>query len=193
MAANTPSTIRFAPKGRIFVAPVGSKAPEDVATPLDAAWKELGYISPDGAELTPSVDSQPVEVWQSATPVKYVVNSAACQLKFTLLQFDADATALYFGTTWVKAKKEDGTEVPNVFTLDLASTPELAEKALVVEWGDANSVSRLVIERGMVSEREGLKLTRTSAQSLGVTFDALDSDGRLGYILTNASGISAAA
>ncbi|MEU7863487.1 hypothetical protein [Nonomuraea sp. NPDC049141] len=193
MAANQPGTIRFAPKGRILVASITTPAPEDVATPFTAAWKELGYVSPDGCELTPSVDSQPVEVWQSATPVKYVVNAASCQLKFTLMQFDSDATAIYFGSDWVPAKKTDGTTIPGVFVLDLASTPELAEKAIAVEWGDVNSTSRLIIPRGMVSEREGLKLTRTNAQSLGVTFEALDSNGRLGFILTNASGISAAA
>nr|SBO90565.1 phage major tail protein [Nonomuraea gerenzanensis] len=139
------------------------------------------------------MDTQAVDVWQSAVPVKFVVNGAACTLKFTLLQFDADATALYFGTEWKAATKDDGTTIANTFILDLASTPNLAEKALAVEWGDANSTSRLVIPRGMISEREGLKLTRTNSQSLGVTFEALDSAGRLGYILTNAAGITAAA
>jgi hypothetical protein len=193
LAVNTPNTIRFAPKGRILVAPLNTAAPTDVTTAFAATWKELGYVSPDGCELTPSVDSQAVEVWQSATPVKYVVNSAACQLKFTLMQFDADGTALYFGSSWVAAEDAEGNPISGVFTLDLASTPELAERMIAVEWGDANSTSRLIIPRGMVSEREGLKLTRTNAQSLGVTFEALDSNGRLGYILTNASGITAAA
>ncbi|MFC4117539.1 phage tail tube protein [Nonomuraea zeae] len=193
MAANTPGSIRFAPKGRVFVAPIGTAAPTDVTTVFAPTWRELGYVSPDGCELIPSVDSQPVEVWQSATPVKYVVNSASCQLKFTLMQFDSDATALYFGSSWVAAEDAEGNPITGVFTLDLASTPDLAEKAIAVEWGDANSVSRLIIPRAMVSEREGLKLTRTNAQSLGVTMDALDTAGRLGYILTNASGISAAA
>ena len=51
MATNNSAAIRFAPKGRIFVAPVGTELPEDVATTLPATWKELGYCSPDGVEL----------------------------------------------------------------------------------------------------------------------------------------------
>ncbi|MFD8527803.1 hypothetical protein ACFV0L_10385 [Streptosporangium canum] len=189
MGSNNAGSIRFAPKGRILVAPVGTAAPTDVTSAF-TGWKELGYVSPDGCELTPSVDSAPIEVWQSATPVKYVVNAAACSLKFTLLQFDADGTALYFGTTWQQAKGENDTPITGVYRLDLASTPELAERAIAVEWGDANSTSRLIIPRGMISEREGLKLTRTNAQSLGVTYEALDSAGVLGYILSNAASIA---
>lgn len=189
MAANNAGAIRFAPKGKIFVAPVGTAAPTDVSTAFGPLWKELGYVSPDGCELSPSVDSAPVEVWQSAVPVKYVVNSAACQLKFVLMQFDKEGTELYFGSSFTQAMGPDNQPINGVFKLDLASTPELAEKALAVEWGDANSTSRLIIPRGMISEREGLKLTRTNAQTLGVTYEALDDDGVLGYILTNASQI----
>jgi hypothetical protein len=103
-----------------------------------------------------------------------------------LSQFDADATALYFGTEWTPAEDGTGTPIPGVYVLNLESTPELAERALLVEWSDGAVTNRLIIPRGMVSEREGLKLTRVDSQTLGVTLDALDSGGSLGYILTNA-------
>lgn len=191
MATNTAASVQFAPKARILVAPSpATLLPMDVTTALDNTFKELGYVDATGLELTPTLDTTPVEAMQSATPIKYVVKSAAAQLKFTMLQWDDDTVALYFGASLVA----DATN--HVKKLILASTPALVETALVVEWGDyveddtATPVTvtgvknRLVIPRGMVSTKDPIKLSRTDVQSLGVTYDALDVGGQLGYLLT---------
>lgn len=192
MSTNNAASVQFAPKARLLVAPSPATGlPIDVATPLGVAFKELGYVDAAGLELTPTLDTTPVEAMQSATPIKYVVKSAAAQLKFTLLQWDSDTVALYFGASLVA----DATN--HVSKLILASTPALAETAMVVEWGDYTEdltvpetpvitgvKNRLVIPRGMVSTKDPIKLSRTDVQSLGVTYDALDVGGQLGYLLT---------
>jgi len=58
---------------------------------------------------------------------------------------------------------------------------------MVIEWSDATVKNRLVVPRASVSARDGLQLVRTSNQKLGVTMSALDSSGKLGWILTNAA------
>jgi hypothetical protein len=192
LSTNNAATVQFAPKARLLVAPSpATDLPVDVTTALGTAFKELGYVDASGLELTPTLDTTPVEAMQSATPIKYVVKSAAAQLKFTLLQWDDDTVALYFGA----ALATDATN--NVKKLVLASTPALAETAMVVEWGDytedatdpmnievTGTKNRLVIPRGMVSTKDPIKLSRTDVQSLGVTYDALDVGGQLGYLLT---------
>lgn len=192
MTTNNPAKLSFAPKARILIAEVtaaASKLPTNYDTPLDAVFTELGYTNDDGIELTPKIETNPIAAHQSAVPIKYVVKSASFQLKFMCLQFDKDVVELYFGKKW--------TTTANVSTLVLDSTPALLEKSMVIEWGDwtedgtgkvnGGIKNRLVIPRGMVSDRDGIKLTRAEVSTLGVTFDALDSGGSLGSLITNAA------
>lgn len=189
--------IRFAPKATIRMAPKGTDVTpymSDVMVPLDDdVFVPLGYTAEDGIELTPTVETNPVMVHQSATPVKYVVTSASVTLAFTMMQFDENTVPLYFGADFV--------EQPNgTLTLDLASTPDLREQVLIVEWGDftetpddsdptgpatlvSGTKTRLILPRIMLSERNAITLTRTDAQQLGVTVQALDVGGKLGTVL----------
>ena len=50
---NTANVAAGKPKinGAIFVAPVGATLPTDASTVLDAAFKNLGFISDDGVTL----------------------------------------------------------------------------------------------------------------------------------------------
>ncbi len=189
--------IRFAPKATIRMAPKGTDVTpymSDVMVPLDDdVFVPLGYTAEDGIELTPTVETNPVTVHQSATPVKYVVTSASVTLAFTMMQFDENTVPLYFGADFVE--QSNGT-----LTLDLASTPDLREQVLIVEWGDftetpnesdptgpatlvSGTKTRLILPRIMLSERNAITLTRTDAQQLGVTVQALDVGGKLGTVL----------
>lgn len=194
MSANNTNKIYLAPKAKLYVSDVTAAAadlPDDLTTPLSATWKELGYTDEGGIELTPKIDTDPIRAHQSATALKYVLKDASMTLKFTCMQWDTDTVQLYFGASLVTTG--------GVSKLVIESTPALAEKALCVEWGDytqddvavpptiTGTKSRFVVQRGMVSDKDAIKLTRTDVQALGITFDALDSDGQLGYILTNAS------
>ncbi|TDD97171.1 hypothetical protein [Actinomadura rubrisoli] len=172
-----------------------SKLPVDVTTPLDAVFKDLGYISEDGVSVTPKREFDPVNASQSASPIKYVLKSAALTLKFVLLQMDPETVEVYFGTEWVTTS--------GVNKLNIASNPALAEICLVVEYGDyvqtetspgpppvytlTGTKNRLVIPRGMVSDVDEYKIARTDTLALGVTFDAMDKSGSLGFLLSNAS------
>ncbi|MEU1881890.1 hypothetical protein ABZ470_31710 [Streptosporangium sp. NPDC020072] len=139
--------------------------------------------------MTPAVTTQPIEAWQSAVPITYVVTSAAFSLKFVLQQFDRETAELYFGAAFAQAMDGAATPAPveGVFRLDLDSSPTMVETAMIVEWSDASVKNRLVIPRATVSARDGLKLVRTTNQQLGVTLSALDAGGKLGWLLTNAA------
>ena len=193
MAANSGEKVYFAPNSQIYIAPAQVAAlPTDLTTELDASFRSLGYVNEDGIGVTPTREWEPVTAAQSASPVKYVLSSAALTLTFTMLQFDEDTVELYFGTSW--------TVQGDVRRLDLASSPALAEHAMVIEFGDwteeddgnggvtiTGAKNRLVIPRGMVSSVNEFKINRTETSALGVTFDAMDRAGSLGYLLTNVS------
>ncbi|OEV28677.1 hypothetical protein AN220_00660 [Streptomyces nanshensis] len=109
-----------------------------------------------------------------------------------MMQFDENTVPVYFGVDFTDGT--DGTKV-----LDLSSTPDLAENAVIIEWGDyvetagtlpedpatlvSGTKARLVVPRGMLSERNAISLTKSDAQQLGVTMQALDANGSLGKVL----------
>lgn len=49
--------------GGLYVAPFGTPLPDDVDATLDAAFKNLGFISADGVSITIDSATNPIEVW----------------------------------------------------------------------------------------------------------------------------------
>ncbi|MFD8594553.1 hypothetical protein ACFV1L_06090 [Kitasatospora sp. NPDC059646] len=149
-----------------------------------AGYQGLGYVDEGGVTITPSIETDPVNVWQSAVPVLYNVKSAAFQIKCTLVETSAVTTELFWGASWVPQLDDKGQET-GIYRLDLASTPDLNEFSFVVDWSHKGILSRAVIPRAMVADRGAITLQRTEAQKYELTIDALDHSGDLGYVLTN--------
>ncbi|WP_344024030.1 hypothetical protein [Streptomyces luteireticuli] len=139
--------------------------------------------------ITPEISSDPVKVWQSAVPVLFNVKESSFKVKANFLETNLNTTELFFGAKWEKATEKDGNggwkEVPGTYRLNLSSTPQLEEISLVVDWGQGSTRYRAVIERAMVADRGAIQLQRSEAGKFELTIDALDSSGRLGYVLTN--------
>ena len=49
--------------GAFFHAPLGTDLPTEARTPLDTAFKNLGYISEDGLTESTSIDTNNVKAW----------------------------------------------------------------------------------------------------------------------------------
>ncbi|MFD7552975.1 hypothetical protein ACFV0H_28470 [Streptomyces erythrochromogenes] len=181
--ANDAKKIRFAPNGAIYVAPAGpgTTPPTALGDGLTApvGYKALGYVDEGGVTLTPSIETQPVNAWQSATAVLFNVTSASFSVKATLQETNEVTTELFWGAEWVE-QTPAGT-----FRLDLSSTPDLKELSLVVDWNQGSIRSRCVIPRAMISDRGAIQLSRTENGKYELTIEALDSNGNLGYVLTN--------
>ncbi|MCY0941910.1 hypothetical protein [Streptomyces antarcticus] len=188
--ANDAKKIRFAPNGAIYVAPAGpgSTPPVTLGDGLTApaGYKALGYVDEGGVTLTPAIETQPVAAWQSATAVLYNVTSASFSVKATLQETNEVTTELFWGAEWVEVMSADPTPVgTGVFRLDLSSTPDLKELSLVVDWNEGSIRSRCVIPRAMISDRGAIQLSRKENGKYELTIEALDSNGKLGYVLTN--------
>ncbi|AEW94044.1 MULTISPECIES: phage tail tube protein [Streptomycetaceae] len=132
--------------------------------------------------ITPQVQTDPVNVWQSAVPVLYNVKAASFSIKATLTEVSKITTELFFGASWVK-------QGAGVWKLNLASVPTLTQISLVVDWGDAAKHFRCVIPRAMISDRGAITLQRTTAQEFELTFEALDFNGTLGFVLTDDANV----
>lgn len=165
--------VRLAAFGHVYVAPVGSTIPADTSVPFTAEWRELGYTTEDGVSLTPSVDINDINAWQSKVPVKRSLTSIDFDVKFTLLQTTQLASSLFFfGEDWVVAGSEA--------SLTVSSNPGLVERAVAIEYleneGDT-TVNRIILPRALLTDREDLTLNRSDAVQWGLTWKALDSNG----------------
>ncbi|MEV3860713.1 hypothetical protein AB0J38_41190 [Streptomyces sp. NPDC050095] len=196
--ANDAKKIRFAPNGALHVALTDGPTitpPTDLGTAdtPPAGYKALGYVDEGGVTLTPAIETQPVNAWQSATPVLYTVTSASFSVKATLQETSQITTELFWGAKWVALMSNDPSPAPTgVYRLDLASTPELKELSLVVDWNEGAIRNRAVISRAMISDRGAIQLSRTENGKFELTIEALDGGGNLGYVLSNDDMIDAA-
>lgn len=171
--------VRTAPSGHIYVAALGAVEPTDVTTPLAGTYAELGYTTPDGVSLTPSVEQEDIMVWQSLMPVLSPITGMTLEISFVLAQLNRDTLSLYFLGEEVT---DDGTTA----TLNLSTNPGTQERVLVVEWEDnTEDLYRLVVPRAQMTNREELQLTRGQSTNLGLSFKALDDNGIAGYLLSN--------
>lgn len=176
--------IRVAPNGAIYAAPAGTAAPTAVATPLASPWVNLGYASDDGVTLSKSLETEEVNVWQSASPARYIVTKVSVGFGFSLVQFNADTVPLFFGlpsTALVESGAGSG-----IFELTVPADVSLDERAWCVESIDGDVHTRYVLQRGMVTETDDLPLKRTEASVLPMTVSAMTAtDGSLMVILTD--------
>jgi len=70
--------------------------------------------------------------------------------------------------------------------LAMPSTPSLLEYSLVIDWVDeAANKYRQVIDRAVISARDGLQLQQADATKFGLTFRGLDNAGNFGTLYSN--------
>jgi hypothetical protein len=188
MANTDASKIRFAPNGAVYISPaVGATLPTavgDGGKTAPTGYKSLGYVTDAGVVITPTVTADPVNVWQSAVPVLFNVSAATFTVSATFAETNINTTELFWGASWVGITPQGGGAV-DTWRLDLSSTPDLQEISLVVDWGQGSHLNRVVIPRSMIQDRGAITLVRNAAQEYQLTIDALDSNGTLGYVLTN--------
>ncbi|MFF3416822.1 hypothetical protein ACFYW9_19295 [Streptomyces sp. NPDC002698] len=108
------------------------------------------------------------------------MTAATFSISATFIESSVNTTELFYGAQWVESPGASGT-----YRLDLASTPELQELSIVVDWSQGDVHNRVVIPRAMIQDRGSISLVRTSAQEYQLTIEALDSNGTLGYVLTD--------
>lgn len=179
--------VQVAPFGRVWVAPVGTAGPTNIATALNAAFVDLGYADSDGITITPNVTVSDHFMWQSLPPVIQTLDELTLEISFMLGQTNRDVTKLFFfGAAWVNG-------AAGVATLTLPSAPALAdlEVALVVEFADRQAAAgavnnRLYFPRTTVTDRDPIKLLRSDVTKYGVKLSVRDASGSMGsWITTN--------
>ncbi|MFI6516843.1 hypothetical protein ACIBF1_14880 [Spirillospora sp. NPDC050679] len=170
MAGNNSTEIRVAGTGRVLIAAKNT----EIALPgtdLAADWKDLGYTTNDGVKFTKKDKLDPVDVWQTASAVRFLQSDRDLTVKFQLMQVNAETLPFFMG---------DGTKAltpaAGVMRYDISATPVPVEFALAVEFTDGGSTTRFYVPRGVVTDAEEVQFAKTGPVKLGVTINAITPD-----------------
>jgi hypothetical protein len=165
--ANNAENIVVGGNGTVYVATyTGSLTyPENLATAVNAAFEQVGYLTPDGASFTVGSSSTDIGAWQSLYPVRTLVTGREANVAFTCLEYNEHTIGLALGGGTFTKKTGYATYEP-------PAPSAVNEISVVIEWTDSSTKYRFVIPRGIATGSVTSQVNRTSAAELPITITA---------------------
>jgi hypothetical protein len=148
MALNT-DNVRVALTGGIYVAPTGTTLPTTATASLNAAFKDLGYVGPDGFSITPEDETFDYKAWQNGVSVRSGISGTKFTFGFTLLETTKLGLEVYFKGASVTGVHASGTG-PAAMEVE-SSLPD--RRAYVLHVVDGTTEIRYVLPIAEVTER----------------------------------------
>ena len=162
--------------GAIWRAAKGTTAPTDATTALGEAFKALGYCSEDGMTNSNSPETTDIKAWGGDT-VLNIQEEKTDTFQFTLIEvLNADVLKAVYGDSNVTGTLSTGITVT-------ANADEPEEGVWVIDMiMNSNTVKRVVIPHGKISEIGDITYTDSDAVGYEVTITALpDTTGNTHY------------
>jgi hypothetical protein len=161
----------------IWLAPAGTRGPDNTWDDWEDPWKILGYLSDDGPTVGQSVDQNPITPWQSVVPIRNIITGREVTLQFVLWQLNGDTIALYFDADPVPP------DADGLLDMELRSDTPQHLYAVGIDARDAERVLRLSFTRASLTDAGDMQITRGEAVPLDCTLSALDDAGNLARVL----------
>ena len=166
--------------GKVYVAPVGTAEPDTPTEALNAAFKDLGYISEEGITAAFGISIADINSFQSLLPVRKVVTGRTADISFTMREWSAETFSFALGGgTFTEA-------FGNYEFYPPANDAALAENAVIIEWNDGTKNYRLIVRKAIVADSVETQLVRNAASDLPVSLSVMGSDSTdAWYLLTD--------
>lgn len=162
--------VRVAITGNVYVAPVGTAGPTDIATALNASFLNLGFLDASGVVFSKSDSFDPIGAWQSTSPLRYVPKDRTVTAKFVLQQLNSVSLPLW-GNGGAVAVGSPTSEYKYTISDQLTPNP----MAYVFDGIDSvnNYTYRFYFSNAMVTATTDLTLSRSTNMQVGLTVTAL--------------------
>ena len=162
--------------GAVFRAALGTTAPTDATTALDAAFKALGYCSEDGLTNSNSPETTDIKAWGGDT-VLNIQESKDDTFGLTLLEvLNKDVLSAVYGSENVTGTLANGITVT-------ANSDEAEAGVWVVDMVLRDGAAkRIVVPNGKISEVGDIVYSDSEAVGYEVTITAMpDASGNTHY------------
>ena len=157
----------------MWVGALGTPAPTDAITALNAGFESCGYVTADGATLASSRSTNEVEVYGSITPIRKLVSKASKSWEITFAETNPTVLEIY-------NQVELGTIVPDAdgdFTI-AASSLTVTRYAFVMVIVDGENIIRLSAPNAEVTDVKERKVANGQPIQYGCTITPyLDANG----------------
>lgn len=136
--------------GGVLIGPVGTTAPTDATTALDAAFIATGYIGEDGLTETADRSTDKIKAW-GGDVVKVVQTDFSATYQFTFLEtLNADVLKAVYGDSNVTTTP--GGPAAGTLHAVKVNSDTLPRKAFVFEVKDGDARIRIHVPDGQVTE-----------------------------------------
>lgn len=162
--------------GSIFVAPVGTTLPTDTAASLDAAFKNMGYVSDAGVVNGTAMSTTKIKAWGGDT-VLVIQASKDDTFKFSLIEVkNEDVLKFVYGSDNVTGTLATGLRV----AVNSKETPEVA---IVIDMIlSDNTAKRTVLPDVKISAVDDITYADNTVIGYGTTVDCIpDESGNTHY------------
>lgn len=149
------TNVEVAVTGAVYLAPLGTTLPTSSSDALDAAFKDVGYISEDGITETPEEDTQEIRAWQNGDVVRRLLTSHELQYGFAMIELNEVSLEAYYGNYDAGTVRVKGQPLPR--------------QCMVIDVIDEGKLRRRVAPIAQVVERGEVSLTNSDATGLEVT------------------------
>lgn len=140
------NAVRVGVTGHVYAAPVGTTLPTNVTTSLNAAFDEVGLITPDGLAENYAVTKELLRAWQRPAGVRTITTEVKWTWKFQAYETSFVTLGLYYpGAATSSAGSLATTSIPAV--------PGDTSRAWVIQIEDGDVITRYAIAKGDVTER----------------------------------------
>ena len=163
--------------GAISVAPLNTTLPTTANGTLASAFKALGYVSDAGLVRSIDIDTDVIKAW-GGDVVLVLDNGKTETFKFSML----DATSLDVLKLIHGDSNVTGTALASGIAVKSNNT-EKGGHAFVVDMIEKeNTLHRIVIPNGVITEMEDINYVDNDALAYGITITAIaDSSGNTAY------------
>ena len=159
--AQVASNVRVGVTGAVYKAPTGTALPTSVSAALNAAFRDVGYISEDGVTTSTPTDTNDIRAWQNGDIVRRVQTSHDFTIAFTMIETNAEVLEMYYGNFTAGPGGASG-------VVEVRSEQGWRGE-IVLHVVDDDQLIRVVVPDGQITERDDVAYVNGDAIAYGVT------------------------